>query len=252
MIHIPVIIVDDEAGACEVLGRLINTYCKQLEIKAVCRSVDEATVAIERFRPSIVFLDINMPVKDGFDLLRQTHSSPFKTIFTTAYNQFAIQAIRFSAMDYLLKPLDIDQLVSAVKKTETALAVRHDQLSLLERYMQHTGLKPEKIILASAHEHFVVNIADIVRAEAVVNGVTFHLADREEINVPKPLKYYEGLLSECGFFRIHQSHLINLLQVKRYIKTENARIIMNDDTEVAVARNKKAEFTEAFMQRMLF
>ncbi|MES2627983.1 MAG: LytTR family DNA-binding domain-containing protein [Bacteroidota bacterium] len=251
MNRIKAIIVDDEPGAREVLESHIAQYCKHIELVDSCRSVAVASQSIRVNDPDLVFLDINMPRQDGFELLKIHGDKNFKTIFTTAYDQYALKAIKFSALDYLLKPIDIDELVAAVAKVSKPESNTALQIEMLcEQLLQQKG-KPDKIILPTTKGFLTEYVDQIIRAEAENNYTVFIFANGRQEVVSRTLKYYEDLLQPLGFFRIHQSHLINMKHVKRYSKNNGSHITMSDNHEVAVARNKRAEFIELLLAKMI-
>ncbi|MES2628392.1 MAG: response regulator transcription factor [Bacteroidota bacterium] len=237
------VIVDDEAGAREVLETLLSSFCPEVSIAASCESVDSALEAIKKHQPDIVFLDINMPSKDGFDLLNETPERTFRTIFTTAYDQYAVKAIKFSALDYLLKPIDIDELITAVRRAVDSRPSITQQLLLIEEQLKRTDERPDKIVLPTMSGFEMARLDKVVRLEADSNYVKFHFSDRKPLVVSKPLKHYVDLLEGPDFFRVHQSHMVNLLQISRYVKGASPYLIMSDGASVPIARNNKSDFT---------
>lgn len=241
-----VIIIDDENGARESLHNLIEKYCPQLEIVAKATNIEDAYKLINELAPQLIFLDIEMPNGNGFDLLQKFSSINFDVIFTTAYDHYAIKAIKYSAIDYLLKPIDIDDLKSAVEKViqkQNDKLIKNEQiLSLLN------NLKPEqadkKIALHEGDGLTFVRLKEIIRCESDGNYTTIILEGNKRIVTSKTLGEYEELFSNENFFRIHRSHLIHLNHIKKYIKGEGGYVIMSDGSQVEVSRRKKQEFLD--------
>lgn len=245
------LIVDDEDAAREVLKAQLQRYCANVDVVGLCESVDKAQQFIEAFSPDLVFLDINMPGKSGFELLLQNPERSFKTIFTTAFDHYAVQAIKFSALDYLMKPINIDDLISAINKIEPVGNHLMHQIDVLEEILRRPSDKIEKIILPDSNGFSVEKIEDIIRVSSDNNYSTFYLKNGQKRVVSKSLKYYDELLSPLNFFRVHQSHLVNLYYVQKYVKGESPYIIMSDGVNVNIARNKKAEFLQVFNDMLL-
>ena len=184
----------------------------------------------------------------GFDLLKKLEEVNFFLIFITAFEEFAIRAIKFSALDYILKPLDPDELISAVEKARDAIAKENVSLRLEALYDNLDGLsnKSKKLVLKTTGSVHIVNMSDIVRCESEKNYTHFHTIDRELITVSKTLKEYSEMLVDYGFYRVHQSHLVNLMRVKRYDKAEGGSLIMDDDSIVPVSYRKKDDLMKMF------
>ncbi len=186
-----------------------------------------------------------MPNKDGFELLKHYPDPGFSTIFTTAYDQYAVQAMKFTALDYLLKPIDIDELVAAVKRCPENELDRDQQIKLLQEYLQVPDKKPAKIILPTASGYEIAEIESIVRIEADSNYSVFYYKDKRSTVVCRTLKYYDDLLKPAGFYRVHLTH------IQKYNKGETPFVIMVDGSSVSVARNKKADFLSEFLDKMI-
>ncbi|MDZ4750685.1 MAG: LytTR family DNA-binding domain-containing protein [Flavobacteriales bacterium] len=246
-----VIIVDDEKHPRELLADLLVTHFPEIEIRAHCTSADEATKAIEIHSPELVFLDVEMPGKTGFQLLEALPEISFEIIFTTSYSKYAVDAFKVSALDYLLKPVEINELREAIGKFKARLALHHShqQIENLLMNIRSTNDDTQKIALPTSNGYLFVRIADIVRCMSQNVYAIFHLADKSQVVVSRTLKECEDMLQRFGFQRIHQSHLINMRYVKRYIKGEGGEVEMEDNTRLDVSRRKKEEFLEA-MQRL--
>lgn len=235
------IIVDDEKDGRETLNKIIQNYTKQVSIVDLADSVENAFSSIEKHKPDVVFLDIEMPGESGFDLLRRFKTIPFKTIFITAHSHYAIKAFKFSAVDYLLKPVDIDDLVEAVKKVEISVLGNHsiDYKVLLSQIEKKQANK----IALPLHDGFeYVRVSNIMRFEGDGSYTNVYLMDGKKIMVSRNIKEYEGLLYENDFFRCHISHLINLHHVKRFSRHDGYYAEMSDGRRIEIARRKKEEF----------
>ena len=238
---IRVIIVDDEIQCCETLAESLNAYCPQIELLAQCRDVEEAKIAIARFEPDLVFLDIEMPHASGFDLLVQINPTNFEVIFTTAHDQYAIRAIKFSALDFLLKPIGRQDLEQAVHRAAIKETLRQKKIDTLLYNLNYLNSE-KKIALPTLNGLEFVSVGDIVRCESDNNYTVFYMLNQTKIVVSKTLKEYDDMLDEYHFFRVHQSHLINLRYIKNYIKGEGGVVTMTDNSTVDVSRRKKDEF----------
>ena len=236
------IIVDDEKGASQSLSNILIAKCPNVEIVAVADSVSNAIQAIENFKPDIVFLDIRLHNETGFDLLEKIGQHDFEVIFTTAYDKYAIRAIKFAALDYLLKPIDTNELLAAVSKAETKRkqTSRNDHIPVLlnNRQKENSG---QTIGLPTMQGFDFVEINDIIRAESEGNYTTFYLTGNRKIFVSRLLKEFEELFSDANFFRVHQSHLVNLKYIRQYRKGEGGELVMSDDSIVTVSKRKKSE-----------
>lgn len=244
---IKAIIVDDELGARESLSKMIEKNCKQLEIVAKADSAQAAFEAITSKQPDLVFLDIEMPNGNAFDLLEKFKEINFNIIFTTAYDHYAIKAIKFSAVDYILKPIDPEELVEAIKRFEKK---QQGEPTVLDKQFKTllSNVRPEnklkKVGIPDGDGLIFINLSDIVRCESDGNYTFFILTNGKKIIASRTLGEYEQMFTEDNFFRVHRSHLINLQHVKKYIKGEGGYVIMTDDSQVEVSRRNKNEFLE--------
>ena len=242
------IIVDDEKGARESLAKMAEKYCPHIEVIAKADSMKTAYEAINELNPDLVFLDIEMPNGNAFDLLEKFKEIDFEIIFTTAYDHYAIKAIKFSAIDYILKPIDPEELVQAVNRLENKVG----QKELLNKKFTAllSNLKPEnkikKVAVIEGDGIMFVNISEIIRCEAANNFALFILTDKREVVGTRSLSEYEQLLSEENFMRVHRAHLINLNHIKKFkqMKGEGGTVIMIDDSKVEVSRRSKQELLE--------
>ena len=241
------IIIDDEFESRNTILNILNNYCENISVEAQAENVKDAFKKINELKPDVVFLDIQMPDGTGFDLLEKFHKIDFQVIFITAYDQFALKAIKCSALDYILKPVDPVQLIEAVKKltnTDDDFTVLTKKINTLLR--NKNGF--ERISLPTFEGFRFINLKDIIRCEADNNYTNFYLSSGEMIVVTKTLKIYEEALSDLDFIRVHQSHLVNIKYVDQYVKGDGGTIIMVDGSEVEVSRRRKDDFLEKMLE----
>jgi two-component system LytT family response regulator len=244
---IKAIIIDDEKNALEVLEMQLNRFCKDVTVVAACDGGIKGIAAIKKHDPDLVFLDIEMPHKNGFDVLNETKGMNYDVIFTTAYDQFAIKAFKFSALDYLLKPVDILELQDAVEKVKNKKenGGLDEKIKTLFQQLQPQKLT-DKIALPVGDAMQFIQPDEIIRCESESNYTYIFLSNGKKITMAKTLKEVEENISGSPFFRVHQSHLVNMNHISRYMKGDNAYIIMKDGTQIGVSRNKKEAFLESF------
>ena len=235
------IIIDDELESRNTILNILNNFCTSVTVVGQAENVEEGVKVISVEKPDVVLLDIQMPDGTGFDLLEKVKGVSFQVIFVTAYDQYALKAIKFSALDYILKPVDPQQLIDAVEKIKEPDSdiniITHKIQTLLRN---KNGF--ERITLPTFEGFRFINIKDIVRCEADNNYTNFFLNSGEKILVTKTLKEYDETLSGLDFVRVHQSHLVNIKFVDRYIKGDGGTIVMADGSEVDVSRRRKEEF----------
>lgn len=239
------IIIDDEPKARETIGEMLLIYCKNINIIGQADSVESGIKAINTLNPDLVFLDIKLPDGSGFDILKHFYPPLFKVIFITAYDDYAIQAFKFSAVDYVLKPIDPDDLIAAVGKVEEAQIQKEDismKLNALFSNYSSNRNEEKKIVLKTQKSIHVISVKDIVRCEADQSYTTFILTNGNKIMVSKTIKEFDEMLSLYGFYRIHQSHLINLSLVDYYEKGDGGLVIMKDKSSIPVSQRKKDDF----------
>ncbi|GAC1423061.1 MAG: LytTR family DNA-binding domain-containing protein [Flavisolibacter sp.] len=237
---IPAIIVDDEPYSCEALAALLERYCPEIKVLDICYSAADALKSIDEQKPQILFLDIEMPYMNGFEMLEKLPELNFKLIFTTSYDQYAIKAIRFSALDYLLKPVDKDELQKAVQKAMSI--AKHplpQQLEILLQKLNHPRVGVYKIAIATMEGLQMVQVENIIRCEADRNYTNLFLKNKVKITASRNLKDLEEMLEDYAFIRVHHSHLINLNEVEKYIKGEGGYLLMSDKSTVDVSRSRK-------------
>jgi len=237
MTTIKAIIVDDEANNRENLRLALASYCKEVTIIGEADSAITALDLIKAQPPDLVFLDIAMPLGDGFQLLESLDHIHFDIIFVTAYNQHAIRAIKFCAIDYLLKPIDVLELKQAVNRVLSNQEKKQQQQKL-ELLSSQLGT-PKKIALPQSDHVEFIALSEIIRCQGEKNYTWFYLQDGRKLLVSQTLKEYVGLLEDAHFFRVHQSHLINLQQIKKYSRRDGGYVVMTDKEIVPVARNRK-------------
>ncbi|MCK5839617.1 MAG: response regulator transcription factor [Bacteroidales bacterium] len=241
------IIIDDEAHILQALEKLVKQYCHNVKIVAKADSVKTGVETIKKHHPDLVFLDIKMEDGTGFDLLKKLDPVNFKVIFITAYDQYAIKAFKFSALDYLLKPVDADDLIQAVSKAEKMVMKElNTQLDTLAGNIHTEDRSIKKIILKTFDNIHLVKISDIIYCESDVNYTKFYLLNGNKIIVSVTLKEYDEMLSEYGFFRVHKSFLINLAHIDRFDKYEGGYIVLSNESRVPVASRKKEQLLELF------
>lgn len=241
---IKAILIDDEPINNINLKHLLARHCAEVEVIATATNAEEAKQQISDLQPQLVFLDIQMPLKNGFDLLRELPALNFELIFVTAFDQYGIQAIKFAAIDYLLKPVNGIELQDAVKKASINIERKkqNSQLEFLVDLLRKEKPKEDiRIALASIKETRFVQAADIVRCESSNSYTTVHLNGGEKIIVSVPIIHYDEMLSPHGFLRSHQSHLVNRSYVKSLVKESGGFLVMKDGTEVPVSRHKRDE-----------
>lgn len=238
MREITAIIIDDLEDSRKLLKQDLLDYCPHVKVIGEADGVVSGLKVIKTLKPELVFLDINMNDGSGFDLLEIIDSPAFRIIFTTASDSYAIKAFKFSAVDYLLKPIDIDELIAAVNKLESNAATP-DNYEILKNNLSKREI--ERIALHTHDKIHVHSISEIVRCESSVNYTTFYFSDSSKKMITKTLKYFDQVLCGSGFFRVHQSHLINSLYIKEFVKTDGGYILMKDNTVIPISNRKKAE-----------
>ena len=233
-------IVDDEPYSCEALVTLLERYCPDVKVLDICYSAASALVSIKEQNPQILFLDIEMPHMNGFELLEKLPEINFELIFTTSYDQYAIKAIRFSALDYLLKPIDQEELKKAVQKAVNS--VKHplpQQIEILLQKLNHPTIAVNKIAIPTMEGLQMVFVESIINCESDRNYTVLFLKNKQKIVASRSLKEIEEMLDDYSFARVHHSHLVNLNEVEKYIKGEGGYLLMSDGRTVDVSRSRK-------------
>lgn len=234
------VIVDDDSSVVNIISKLIKSDFTDISIVATVGDVENGYHCIIENHPDLLFLDINLPNGTGFDLLKRLKKIDFKIIFMTAFEEFALQAIKVSALDYLLKPIDNVELADAIDKAREIIKQEEEQLkvkALLENFEEKKILK--RIVLSTSDYLHFININDIVRCEADSNYTFFYLVDKKKILVSKTIKEYAGLLKNSGFLRVHQSHLINTAYIDKFVKSDGGYLLMKDKSSVPVSLSNR-------------
>ncbi len=241
------IIVDDERHSCDALKMLLDKCCPQVEVAAICHSGTDAIEKIRELKPELIFLDIEMPNMNGFQMLEQISKIDFEIIFTTSYDQYAITAFKFSALDYLLKPVDREELEKAVQKISKKInPAISQQLDILLQKINQPSVPVQRIALPTMQGLEFVAVDSIIYCSSSNNYTEFFLSDKKRLLVSRTLKETEDMLADHGFLRVHNSHIVNLNAITRYIKGEGGYLIMTDGSTVDVSRSRK----ELLMQRI--
>lgn len=245
------ILIDDEISNLENLRNLLQKHCPQVTILSTAQNVSDAVEAIEKYSPNVVFLDIQMGEQIGFDVLKLLPKRNFEVIFVTAYDHYGIQAVKFAALDYLLKPIDIEELINAVNKAEQKLAtqIQNLQLDFLLQELRKPEKDHSKIALQMQSEIRYVPLSEIIRCEADNTYTYFFLTNSEKILVSKSLKEYADLLRPSGFLRTHQSHLVNPKYVKSWLKEDGGILLLTSGEKIPVSKPNKETVKQA-LQRL--
>ncbi len=236
---IKAVIVEDMARAKELLKADLLEYCPQVQLIGEASSVVSGAKLLRKEKPDLIFLDIMLGDGTGFDLLEIFPQLEAKVIFVTAHEEHAIQAFRYAAIDYLLKPINTDDLIAAVMRVTHQLGYSNESLSLLKNAMQYPDRLPQRISLSNQEKISVVDIAQIIRCESDGNNTRVFLNSGEKIFVTKTLKQYEELLTQHQFIRTHQSHLINTVFIKEYNRADGGYILLKDGQHIPVSVRKK-------------
>lgn len=242
------IIVDDEPDGIRTLQKMLESHCPNVDVAATCSNATIAKQQLQETKPDVVFLDIQMPGKSGLELLTELPDKDFEVIFVTAHNEYMLQALQYSAADYLLKPVDEDRLIEAVQRAEKRMqAGKKEWTETLMHNLSKTGSPAEmRLCLPTLKGFLVVKLDDIIYCEAERSYTIFHLEGKKTVTVSKSLIEYDNLLQDTQFLRIHKSFLVNLHHVKEYQRGEGGTVIMSDNAEIEVSRRKK----EFFLGRM--
>lgn len=247
--NLKAVIIDDEEASRDTLKNYLLKYCPDVQVMELADSVKSGIKAIEAHRPDILFLDVEMPYGNAFDLLEQVKEPFFETIFVTAFSHYALKALNLSAAYYILKPIEIDELVNAVNK----IRIQKEQKSkeafhtrILIENIQTVNKQLQKIVLPMMEGFEVIQVKDVIRCEANDNFTNFTLCDGRKLMICRTLKFYEEVLQEFDFLRIHKSHLINIQHVTKYLKGKGGQVVMSDNSTVDVSPNKKEDLMKRF------
>lgn len=245
--EIRTIIIEDEINAMRALENMLSVHCPDVKIIATADSVGEGVKLIKANSLDLLFLDVNLPDGTGFEILKKVNKHPFKVVFITAYDEYALQAIKMCALDYLMKPVKPEDLTGAIKKVQNALENEEKYNTTIETCIENyksTG-QQKKIIINTSDNMHVIEIQNILRCEASENYSNIHLTNANPIIVAKTLKEFEEMLAPLGFFRIHQSHLINLRFVASYEKKSGGHARLNNNIRLPVSKRRKEGFLKA-------
>lgn len=244
---IKAILIDDEKHCQETLSIQLERYCPEVRLLAQCCSAAEGLKVIKEQKPDLVFLDVEMPIMNGFEMLQQFSTIPFEVIFTTGYDAYAIKAIRFSALDYLLKPIDKDELRKAVEKVreQNGQSLTQQFNVLLEKLTSKQSTL-QKIALPTQSGFELIPLESIIKCESDSNYTHIYLKSGRDILVSRTLKEIEELLEGHPFLRVHHSYIANLNEIVRYIRGEGGYLIMSDDSSVLVSRSRKEALLKVF------
>jgi two-component system LytT family response regulator len=244
LIMIQTILIDDEVIGLDSMKHLIEKYCPELSVRAACQTPEEGIAAIENHKPQLAFLDIQMPHMSGFDLLQKVSPVSFEVIFVSAYDQYAIQAIRFSALDYLLKPVDTVDLLHAVARATERINKKNSsfQYQSVLNNIRYKGRKIERLAVPSFDGIEFLNTGDIVCCKAEGSYTSVILTNFQKKLISRNLKEFENLLAGSGFCRLHHSFLINMEHVQKYVKGDGGYVILTNNIQVDISRRRKEEF----------
>lgn len=243
--QIRAIIIDDESNCRSALLKQLEWSAPQIEILATCENVDTGLDAIKHYQPDLIFLDIEMPGKNGFDLLKSFDQIDFEVIFTTAYDAFALEAFKVHAIDYLLKPIDEDALLEAIKRVNIHIKNKKP-ISRIQELIQHINLnQPEKRIPFPTSEGVeFISTSDIIRCESEGSYARIFYNAPKPLFIAKSLRQIEDLINSDDFIRVHQSHLVNARHILRYLKADGGQLVLSDNSHIPISRGKKDEWKE--------
>ncbi|MCO5259450.1 MAG: LytTR family DNA-binding domain-containing protein [Crocinitomicaceae bacterium] len=236
------LVIDDENRTRDLIAKMINSFGLDIEAISEGESAKSAIKAIENHEPDIVFLDIQMPDGSGFDVLKALPNKSFEVVFITAHEEFAIKAIKFSALDYILKPVDADELLQVVERALEKMSEKHDERQFDALQNNISPQQKRKLVLKTLESVHIVELDQIIRLESDRNYTSFYLNDGRVILVSKTLKEYDDLLTGYNFIRVQQSHLINLEYVDRYNKGNGGCVVMKDGAEVPLSPARREIF----------
>lgn len=243
------LLVDDSPGSLNTLRQIISRYTPQVEVVGEATSVEEAITLIAQKAPNLILLDIEMPRATGFDLLKKVKNQSFKVIFVTAFDQYAIEAIKFSALDYILKPIDYEEFQSAIKRAEKSFEtdLEHEKLACLLENLKQPQSSFQKIAIPMQFGFQFMLIDKIVHLEAEGNYTWIFTSDGNKMLSSKKIIAYEQLLEKQGFIRCHRSHMVNIRYIHSYHKEAGGYLVLEDGTEIQIGRSKKGKVLKQIM-----
>jgi two-component system LytT family response regulator len=245
------LLIDDVKGARKALYHDLIDYCENIEVIGEADSVLSAIPLIKEKKPDLLFLDIELGDGTGFDVLEGLNEIP-QVIFTTAFDQYAIKAFKYGALDYLLKPIDEEELQQAVRKAQfKQKSTSKEVLSVLKSTYKNTDKKQTKVVIHSQEECAIIDISEIISCEASSNYTIFHLTDNRQLVSSETLKHYDELFEIHGFFRTHHSHLVNLAKVKSFVKIDGGYLVLENETQIPVSVRKKETLNKMLKERFL-
>lgn len=244
------VLIDDETDSIRVLRKLLETYCPQVEVVGTAEGVETGLAVIQAAHPDLLFLDIEMTQGNAFDLLNQLRPVAFQVIFVTAFDNYAIRAFKYSAVDYLLKPVDIEELVGAVRRVADRTQQRNiiDQMQVFLDNMGTYSLAQQKMAVPTVDGLIFINLREVVRLEAKSSYTQIKLENGEVVVATRTIKDYEDILPETLFCRIHNSHIINLQKIEKYHKGRGGYVILEDGSEIEVASRRRQEFLRRLLK----
>jgi two-component system LytT family response regulator len=250
MLSLTSVIIDDESSSRNSLRQKLNANCPEIKIIAECENAEQGIEAIENKFPDIVFLDVEMPRMNGLVMLQQLTNRNFELIFTTAYDHYAIQAIRFCALDYLVKPIEVEDLKTAISRAEQKKQ-QHTSNERIESLLHNLLIEKnqqQRLAIPSHEGLLFAELSELLYLEAESNYTVIFMTDGRKITVTRTLKDFEELLPPHVFIRIHHSHIINKNHIQKYIRGEGGQVIMKNGTILYISRRKKEEFLKSIGQ----
>ncbi|MDI9310700.1 MAG: LytTR family DNA-binding domain-containing protein [Limnohabitans sp.] len=246
---IKAVIVDDEIAGAEVLEYLVKQYCPDIEIISIQHSVDSAIDTIKKVQPDLVFLDIEMPTGTGFDVIKNTSELNYVTIFITAYENYAIKAFKTNALDYLLKPIDIEELVNAVEKVRKKInnsksSISNDLEEVIINSLNKNNNSNKRLAVSTFDGVIMLDTNDVIYLEADSNYTNVYMKDNKKMLISKTLKYFEDSLPNSSFFRVHKTFIINISAIVKYLNSDGGYIILSNNAKIPISRSKKNELMQ--------
>lgn len=242
------IIIDDEKPVVDLLEEMVDQFCDSVEVVATANSVKTGVKQIKKLDPDLIFLDINLGDGTGFELLEQLGEQVSMVVFITAYDEFAVKAFKFSAIDYVMKPINLSEIEAAVQKCRNQIEKENlsEKLKIFLQNMDEANSEEKKIVLKTTESIHIVKVGEIIRCESDHNYTEFYLAGGRKLLVSRTLKEYDEMLHDYCFFRTHQSHLININYISRFDKADGGELVLTDKSRVPVSKRKRDELFELF------